>query len=283
MPAHHKHVLIPGPPKDSSSRTYWSWQKHLWQQVLNKMSYMRMIFNNFRLFNISQYNWNEALCSKSEWTRDENGEYVHSAHRFKVGHGADAATTNISWMVGHYLGDAANPCITVIDTPGTGDTEGRDCEHGIALTEEIKQMGSIAPLYFSTRAPAQGSPSQWRTRSSSTWASLDRKYGKTLSLSLHSGDTTKGAFVKGHIFGVAWTKSLSTTDGTRITEKDLKSSSQYHQFSLIQCMMKNMQTTKKKRSMRKILTSSGICSPMTSPSFKIENWKFQNLSMWQKM
>ena len=46
-------------------------------------------------------------------------------------------------MVGHYLGDPANPCITVIDTPGTGDTEGRDCEHGITLAQEIKRIGSI--------------------------------------------------------------------------------------------------------------------------------------------
>ena len=107
-----------------------------------------MIFNNFRLFNISQYNQNEALCSKSEWTRDEHGEYVHSAHRFRVGHGAEAITANVTWMVGHYLGDPANPCITVIDTPGTGESAGSDCEQGIALTEEIKQMGSIDAFIF---------------------------------------------------------------------------------------------------------------------------------------
>ena len=46
-------------------------------------------------------------------------------------------------MVGHYLGDPNNPCITIIDTPGTGDTEGRDCDHGIALAKGIKEVGSI--------------------------------------------------------------------------------------------------------------------------------------------
>jgi GTPase SAR1 family protein len=101
-----------------------------------------------RLFNITPYNQNEALCSQSEWTRDETGAFVHTPRRFRVGHGADPMTNNTSWMVGHYLGDPANPCITVIDTPGTGDTEGKDCERGIALAEEIKQMGSIDAFIF---------------------------------------------------------------------------------------------------------------------------------------
>ena len=48
-----------------------------------------------------------------------------------------------SWIVGHYLVDPKNPCITIIDTPGTGDTEGRDCEHGIALAKGIKEIGSV--------------------------------------------------------------------------------------------------------------------------------------------
>ena len=46
-------------------------------------------------------------------------------------------------MVGHYLGDPANPCITIIDTPGTGDTEGRDCDHAVAIANGIKEVGSI--------------------------------------------------------------------------------------------------------------------------------------------
>ena len=50
-------------------------------------------------------------------------------------------------MVGHYLGDPANPLITIIDTPGTGDNpkngKSRDCEHAIALAEGVKRIGSI--------------------------------------------------------------------------------------------------------------------------------------------
>ena len=41
------------------------------------------------------------------------------------------------------MGDKGNPCITIIDTPGTSDTSGRDCEHGIALAQAIKRIGSI--------------------------------------------------------------------------------------------------------------------------------------------
>ena len=46
-------------------------------------------------------------------------------------------------MVGHYLGDPNNPLITIIDTPGTGDDQGRDCEHGIALAKGVKRIGKI--------------------------------------------------------------------------------------------------------------------------------------------
>ena len=60
-----------------------------------------------------------------------------------MGHGTRSFTNETSWVVGHYLGDKSNPCITIIDTPGTSDTSGRDCEHGIALAEAIKQIGSI--------------------------------------------------------------------------------------------------------------------------------------------
>ena len=74
-------------------------------------------------------------------------------------------------MVGHYLGDPANPCITIIDTPGTSDTEGRDCKHGIALAEGIKRIGSITAfmMLFSGENPR--------------FTSLAEKCGETRSLS----------------------------------------------------------------------------------------------------
>ena len=71
----------------------------------------------------------------------------YTGHEFGVGHTVNSHTDKISWMVGHYLGDPANPLITIIDTPGTGDNpesgKYRDCEHGIALVELVKRIGSI--------------------------------------------------------------------------------------------------------------------------------------------
>ena len=46
-------------------------------------------------------------------------------------------------MVGHYLGDPSNPCITVIDTPGTGDTEGKDCDNPVAIAKGLQEIGGI--------------------------------------------------------------------------------------------------------------------------------------------
>ena len=42
---------------------------------------------------------------------------------FKVGHSTESQTTEISWRADHYLG--TGQCITVIDTPGIKDTEGK--------------------------------------------------------------------------------------------------------------------------------------------------------------
>lgn len=84
-----------------------------------------------RLLGITEINGKEGICS-------ENGEKV-----FGVGHKTESHTVETSWIVGHYLGNPKNPCITIIDTPGTGDTEGRDCEHGIALAKGIKEIGTV--------------------------------------------------------------------------------------------------------------------------------------------
>ena len=75
----------------------------------------------------------EALCSGT-------GE---RPYKFGVGHGSESKTVETTWLVGHYLGDPSKPCITVVDTPGTGDTEGRDCDHAVAIANGIKKVGSI--------------------------------------------------------------------------------------------------------------------------------------------
>ena len=43
---------------------------------------------------------------------------------FAVGHKSTSKTETISWAADHYLG--TGQCITIIDTPGTKDTEGKD-------------------------------------------------------------------------------------------------------------------------------------------------------------
>jgi len=70
-------------------------------------------------------------------------QYGSPPFKFGVGHKTESHTNATTWMVGHYLGDPDNPCITIFDTPGTGDTEGRDCDHAIALAEDLKKIGSI--------------------------------------------------------------------------------------------------------------------------------------------
>ena len=42
---------------------------------------------------------------------------------FPVGHATSSETTDITWKADHYLG--TGQCITVIDTPGIQDTEGK--------------------------------------------------------------------------------------------------------------------------------------------------------------
>lgn len=43
---------------------------------------------------------------------------------FAVGHKSTSKTERISWASDHYLG--TGQCITIIDTPGTKDTEGEE-------------------------------------------------------------------------------------------------------------------------------------------------------------
>ena len=76
---------------------------------------------------------NEADCSQSE----------ERPFRFGVGHRSVSHTNTTTWMVGHYLGDPANPCVTIIDTPGTGDTEGRDCDHAVAIAKGLQEIGGL--------------------------------------------------------------------------------------------------------------------------------------------
>ena len=127
MRLHHRY---PAPSQDRASWAHWSRKKYPWQQV--SLAYQDRINLSTELRLFGGYN-GSAQCS----------QYGSPPYKFGVGHRAESHTNATTWMVGHYLGDPANPCITVIDTPGTGDTEGRDCDHAIALAEDLKKMGSI--------------------------------------------------------------------------------------------------------------------------------------------
>ena len=75
----------------------------------------------------------EADCSES----------TERPFKFGVGHGSKSMTVETSWLVGHWLGDTNLPCVTIVDSPGTGDTEGRDCQHAVSLLDNVKKIGSI--------------------------------------------------------------------------------------------------------------------------------------------
>merc|ERR1712227_143305 len=98
-----------------------------------------------RLFGITKRNGKEALCSQFGGLafNKTTGKKEWVGHKFGVGHGTEAHTQTTDWMVGHYLGDPRNPCITIIDTPGVKDPQNKDCEHGVALAKGIKEIGSI--------------------------------------------------------------------------------------------------------------------------------------------
>jgi energy-coupling factor transporter ATP-binding protein EcfA2 len=98
-----------------------------------------------RLFGITEHNGKEALCSQFDGYHfnKTDGKKYRVGHKFGTGHSTESHTQTTDWMVGHYLGDPSNPCITIIDTPGVSDAQNKDCEHGIALAKGIKEIGSI--------------------------------------------------------------------------------------------------------------------------------------------
>merc|ERR1712223_1870403 len=63
---------------------------------------------------------------------------------FGEGDGWKSKTNETAWMAGAWMGDTNNTsCITVIDTPGVGDSEGRDCVHGVDIGKKAKDLSPI--------------------------------------------------------------------------------------------------------------------------------------------
>ena len=59
---------------------------------------------------------------------------------FPVGHGTESFTTKVQARTGHWMGDPTNPRLSIIDTPGTGDTNNRDCENAIETVKYLKDV-----------------------------------------------------------------------------------------------------------------------------------------------
>ena len=106
---------------------------------------------------------NSLLCPKF---RFENFEDCH----FRTGSGLASVTSEIEWRKGKWLGDEGNNDITLVayDTPGLGDTDGRDPEtlKGIAEEVEAMQNGPINVFLFAVKGSErfnQGIQKQLRT------------------------------------------------------------------------------------------------------------------------
>ena len=66
-----------------------------------------------------------------------------SAPEFGVGYDMTSQTDETSWIAGKWKGEDGNPCVTLIDTPGAGDTEGRDCQHAKKIFQVVRNIGEI--------------------------------------------------------------------------------------------------------------------------------------------
>ena len=76
---------------------------------------------------------------------DDNSHISQSLPSFGVGHSIVSHTNETAWMAGSWLGDftGSSSCFTIIDTPGIGDTQGRDCKQGALIGEQTKKLQPI--------------------------------------------------------------------------------------------------------------------------------------------
>ena len=64
---------------------------------------------------------------------------------FGVGYESASHANETAWISGKWLGrdGDTSPCVTILDTPGIGDTEGRDCQHATHIAQVAREMGGI--------------------------------------------------------------------------------------------------------------------------------------------
>jgi hypothetical protein len=70
---------------------------------------------------------------------DNKGEPILE---FGVGFGFGSETSSTNWIAGNWLGSGGS-CITIIDTPGVGDTGGADCTNAMQTATFVKSLNSI--------------------------------------------------------------------------------------------------------------------------------------------
>ena len=91
-----------------------------------------------------------ALLCPTKYTHDD--EDCH----FETGNGVNSVTSNIEWREGRWLGDegALNTILVAYDTPGLGDTFGKDPKtlKEIAETIETFEKGHINAFLFTVKA-----------------------------------------------------------------------------------------------------------------------------------
>ena len=70
--------------------------------------------------------------------------------KFVVRIGMDSHTDETASIAGKWMGDYAgsSSCITIIDTPGVGDAQGRDCTHGEVIAETVKNLSPVDAFVF---------------------------------------------------------------------------------------------------------------------------------------
>ena len=87
---------------------------------------------NFRLLGNKPGLWAEA-----------NKRLNQTHPQFGVSTDGKSHTNETSFIVGRWLGKPENPCVTIMDTPGIGDSEGRDCEHAVEISKSVNKLGDI--------------------------------------------------------------------------------------------------------------------------------------------
>ncbi len=62
---------------------------------------------------------------------------------FKVSKKSESETSEVTGVVSHFLGKKDEPVFIITDTPGIGDSKGRDTEHIAKMVFSLKRIGYV--------------------------------------------------------------------------------------------------------------------------------------------